>query len=248
MGERDDNYFKGGTAPSSGFDSLKNAFQSRKNSRQAVNAGYVDRMTFAEALRKRTEACFDKTAFLRNLSQNRGFSENSRFYFALEEKMTIILVMDNDCAIGKNGNLLYRLPEDMKHFRATTENCAVVMGRKTYESFPKRPLPNRENIVISRTMKSIDGAGVFGDIKDLLSYLEKLDKKVFVIGGGEIYHELLPYCDEAIITRVYENFGGDVFFEDIEHDGNFELAESSPLIETNGKIIRFMKFLRKTGG
>ncbi len=160
--------------------------------------------------------------------------------------MTLILVMDNDCAIGKNGNLLYRLPEDMKHFRTTTENCAVIMGRKTYESFPKRPLANRENIVLSRSVKEIDGARVFGDIESMLSYVEKLDKRVFVIGGGEIYRLLLPYCGEAIITRVYENFGGDVFFEDIEHDKSWRLAESSPLVETNGKIIRFMRFLRKT--
>ncbi len=161
--------------------------------------------------------------------------------------MTLILVMDNDCAIGKNGGLLYRLPEDMKHFRTTTENCAVIMGRRTYESFPKRPLANRENIVLSRSIKKIDGARVFGDIKSMLAYVENLDKKAFVIGGGEIYRELLPYCDEAIITRVYENFGGDVFFKDIEHDNDWQLSESSPLIETNGKIIRFLRFLRKTG-
>lgn len=159
--------------------------------------------------------------------------------------MTLILVMDNDYAIGKNGGLLYSLPLDMKHFRETTKDSAVVMGRKTYESFPKRPLPNRENIVLSRSKSEIEGARVFNNVEEMLSYVKTLDKKVFVIGGGEIYRLLLPYCDEAIITRVYDSFGGDVFFYDIEHDAAWELAESSPVYETNGKTIRFMKFLRK---
>ena len=159
--------------------------------------------------------------------------------------MTLILVMDNDCAIGKNGDLLCRLPLDMKHFRETTKNSAVVMGRKTYESFPKRPLPDRENIVLSRNLSEIKGATVFGDVNEMLKYVNSTEKKVFVIGGAEIYKLLLPYCSEALITRVYENFSGDVFFYDIEHDKNWELLESSPVLETNGKNIRFMRFLRK---
>ncbi len=162
--------------------------------------------------------------------------------------MTLILVMDNDCAIGKNNGLLCSLPEDMKRFRETTKDSIVVMGRKTYESFPKRPLPNRENIVLSRSAKEIEGAKVFGDIKELLKYLENTKKRVFVIGGGEIYKQLEPYCDEALITRVYENFGGDVFFKDIEHDKAWRLEEASPMIETGGRNIRFMRFLRRKDG
>lgn len=158
--------------------------------------------------------------------------------------MTLILVMDNDCAIGSGGRLLCSLPEDMKRFRETTKGCAVVMGRKTYESFPKRPLPGRRNIVLSRNEKTIDGAEVFNDTDKLLGYLKTLDEPVFVIGGGEIYRELEEYCDEALVTRVYENFGGDVFFHDIEHDGNWKLAESSPVIETGFKKIRFLRFAR----
>lgn len=158
--------------------------------------------------------------------------------------MTLILVMDNDCAIGRCGGLLCRLPKDMKRFRALTEGSAVVMGRKTYESFPKRPLPDRRNIVLSRSAAAIDGAEVFGDTDKLLEYLKTLSEPVFVIGGGEIYRELEPYCDEALITRVYENFGGDVFFHDIEHDRSWTLAESSPVIETGGRQIRFLRFVR----
>ena len=162
--------------------------------------------------------------------------------------MTLILVMDNDCAIGKDGGLLCRLPEDMKNFRAVTLNSTVIMGRKTYESFPKRPLPDRENLVLSRSVGELEGARVFADIESLLEYVKTLKNKVFVIGGGEIYKQLAPYCDEALITRLYENMGGDVFFEDIEHNHDWELVESSFVIETGGKNIRLLRFVRKTNG
>ncbi len=159
--------------------------------------------------------------------------------------MTLILVMDNDCAIGKDGGLLCRLPEDMKRFREITQGSVVIMGRKTYESFPKRPLPNRENLVLSRSVKEIEGAEVFADVESVLSRVKDSEKPVFVIGGAEIYKQLAPYCGEAQITRVYENFGGDAFFEDIEHDNDWELCESSSVIETNCRKIRFLKFVRK---
>lgn len=159
--------------------------------------------------------------------------------------MTIILVMDNDFAIGKNGGLLYSLPEDMKRFREITQNSAVIMGRRTYESFPKRPLPNRENLVLSRSAENIEGARVFPNVESVLEYVKDSPNKVFVIGGGDVYRQLLPYCGEALITRVYDSFGGDVFFYDIENDPEWELVEKSEEIETNGKIIRFLKFIRR---
>lgn len=159
--------------------------------------------------------------------------------------MTLILVMDNDCAIGKNGSLLCRLPEDMKRFRETTKNSTVIMGRKTYESFPKKPLPDRENLVLSKSMKSIEGARVFGSAEEVLEYVKDADNKVFVIGGAEIYKQLEPYCREALITRVYENFGGDTFFEDLGQSVDWQLEEASPVIETNCKKIRFLRYVRK---
>ena len=159
--------------------------------------------------------------------------------------MKLILVMDNDCAIGRGGELLCSLPEDMKHFRETTQNSVVIMGRKTYESFPKRPLPNRENLVLSRSGKAIDGAEVFSDIESVLARVKNSEKPVFVIGGAEIYKQLSPYCDEALITRVYESFGGDAFFEDIERSKEWELAESSVVVDSNCRKIRFFRFLKK---
>lgn len=160
--------------------------------------------------------------------------------------MKLILVMDNDNAIGRGGELLCRLPEDMKRFRELTTGSVVIMGRKTYESFPKRPLPNRENLVLSRSVKELEGAEVFTDIERVLKRVENSEKTVFVIGGEEIYRQLAPYCDEALITRVYENFGGDAFFEEIERDPAWLLAESSPVIETGCRRIRFFRYVRRS--
>lgn len=159
--------------------------------------------------------------------------------------MTIILVADNNWAIGKNGNLLARLPEDMKRFREITTGHTVVMGRKTYESFPKRPLPDRVNCVISRTQKEIEGAEVFGSVEEFLQYAKGVNDEIFVIGGGEIYSQFLPYCDKAYITRVYESFEGDTFFTDIDALSEWEAVKSSDIIETNGFKIRFIDYVRK---
>ncbi len=159
--------------------------------------------------------------------------------------MTIILVADNNWAIGKNGNLLARLPEDMKRFREITTGHTVVMGRKTYESFPKRPLPDRVNCVISRTQKEIEGAEVFGSVEEFLQYAKGVNDEIFVIGGGEIYSQFLPYCDKAYITRVYESFEGDTFFTDIDALPEWEAVKSSDIIETNGFKICFIDYVRK---
>lgn len=163
--------------------------------------------------------------------------------------MKLILVMDNDCAIGKGGGLLTRLPADMKHFREITQGSVVIMGRKTYESFPKRPLPNRENLVLSRSAKAIEGAEVFPDIESVLERVRAVEQKnqkpVFVIGGAEIYRQFAPYCGEALITRVYESFGGDTFFIDIERSKDWVLAEASIVLETSCHKIRFFRYIKK---
>ena len=89
----------------------------------------------------------------------------------------------------------------------------------------------------------------FKTVESFIEYASTVNGEIYVIGGGEIYAELLPYCDRAIITRVYERFGGDTFFTDIDGMPEWELAETSPVIETNCHKIRFMLYLRRgTGG
>ena len=159
--------------------------------------------------------------------------------------MTIILAADCDWAIGKNGGLLDSIPEDMNFFRETTKDSTVVMGRKTWDSLSKKPLPGRVNCVLSRSVKELEGAKVFGSVEELLEFTGKAEGRVFVIGGAEVYKELLPYCDEAYITRIYECFDGDVFFEDIEHDKAWELVDKSVTVQAECRRIRFFRYQRK---
>ena len=101
--------------------------------------------------------------------------------------MISIVNVNENWGIGCDGDLLVNIPEDMKFFRQTTAGSTVVMGRKTWESIGAKPLPERTNCVISRTVKSLEGAQVFGSVEDFLKFAEKAEGKVFVTGGGEIY-------------------------------------------------------------
>lgn len=119
--------------------------------------------------------------------------------------MPIILIAmtDSNYGIGDaKGNLLYKLPKDMGHFKTTTEGHAVVMGRKTYDSLKKKPLPNRDNYVLSRNESlKIDGVTVIHSIEDVL--LKALKEDIYIIGGGEVYAQFIPYADKLILTHVH---------------------------------------------
>lgn len=149
--------------------------------------------------------------------------------------------------IGKDNSLMFRLPADMKFFRETTTGGTVIMGRKTLESFPgKKPLPNRTNIVISRTPDlKIDGAIVCAGAEEAAKAAEKTGGMVYVIGGAAIYELMLDYCDTALVTKVMEEAEADAFLHDFDSDPDWILTEESGDIEDNGHIIRFCKYIRK---
>jgi dihydrofolate reductase len=124
--------------------------------------------------------------------------------------------------IGKDGDLPWRLPEDLKWFKKITSGHAILMGRKTWESLG-RPLPNRRNLVLSRSLEPIDGMEVIRSLDDLNE--KKFESDVFVIGGGELYEQLLPECAELYLTTVLREVSdGDVFFP--EHEHLFEPVET----------------------
>jgi dihydrofolate reductase len=139
-------------------------------------------------------------------------------------KVVLIVAMDLDRGIGKNNDLMWRLPADMKFFKETTSGEIVVMGRKNYESIPERfrPLPNRENVVLTRNAdyKAI-GANVFTDFKAILEAYQNDERTMFIIGGGEIYKLAMNagILDEMYITHVNSTYGADTFFP------NFDLKE-----------------------
>ncbi len=156
--------------------------------------------------------------------------------------MTVIVAADKNFAIGKDNGLLARLPEDMKFFKEKTIGNAVVMGSKTYMSFPKRPLPERENLVITSQPEKYPEVKTFTSIEDFLSYAESSEKEIYVCGGGMIYKELLPYCEKALITKIDYIFEGDTFFPDIDKLPEWKLTEESEPVETNGYTIRFTTY------
>jgi len=139
-------------------------------------------------------------------------------------KLTAVVAMTSERVIGKDNDLPWRLPEDLKMFKRTTSGHSVVMGRKTWDSLGKyKPLPNRQNIVLTRDKDwSEEGATVIHSAEEL-KQLDLLSNQVFIIGGAEIYTLFLPILDELLISLVYENHEGDTYFP--EFSDRFEEVE-----------------------
>ncbi len=137
-------------------------------------------------------------------------------------KVSLIVAMDLERGIGKNNDLMWHLPADMKFFKETTTGHVVVMGRKNYESIPEkyRPLPNRENVVLTRNEDyAAPDCLVFHSIEECISHYstKNEDKTVFIIGGGEIYKKALELncVEEMFITHVNKSYDADTFFPEI---------------------------------
>ena len=120
-------------------------------------------------------------------------------------KISLIVAVAEDRAIGDKGNLLWHLSSDLKRFKAITTGHTIIMGRKTYDSLPNGALPNRRNIVISRQLKNLKDAEVYSDIDEALKATSDEDI-VYIIGGGEIYKKTFPRADELHITLVHKSY------------------------------------------
>ncbi len=125
--------------------------------------------------------------------------------------ISIVVAIAENNAIGKNNELLWHLPKDLKFFKQVTSGNTVIMGRKTYDSIGK-PLPNRRNIVISKQPNLvIAGAEVFNSLETALKNCIH-EKEIFIIGGASIYKEVLPFCNRIYLTKVHHSFNADVYF------------------------------------
>jgi dihydrofolate reductase len=131
-------------------------------------------------------------------------------------KLSIIVAADEQNGIGKNNALLCHLPNDLKFFKKTTSGFPIVMGRKTFESIGKA-LPNRRNVVISRTLTELEGCEVYASIGLALEALKE-EAQVFIIGGDSIYQQVLPLVQEVILTRIHHTFEADAFFPALTPD------------------------------
>ena len=148
--------------------------------------------------------------------------------------LIIIAAIAKNRALGFERNLIYSIPNDLKRFRKLTGGHTVVMGRKTFESLPNGPLPNRRNIVISRTLKSIEGAEVFSSLDEVFKNLENsTDNEIYIIGGGQIYKEALDSgrVDKLYMTEVDDvPEKADTFFPEIpgEYDVSWAEVHTTP--------------------
>jgi dihydrofolate reductase len=126
--------------------------------------------------------------------------------------ISIIVAVSEDWGIGKDNKLLWHISEDLKRFKRLTSGNTVIMGKKTWESLPVRPLPGRKNIVLTDDpLESIDCSVTAYSIEDALSKCEKEDE-IFVIGGGSIYRQFMPVADRLYITHVHKKAPADAYF------------------------------------
>lgn len=153
--------------------------------------------------------------------------------------MNLIVAVDRKYGIGKDNNLLARVPADMKYFREKTMGKTIVMGSSTYMSFPKRPLPDRKNLVLTSKPENYPEVKCFENLEELFGYIKDNHKDVFVCGGSTVYLQLLPYCEKAYVTHIDEEFEADVFFPNLSELENWEKTEESEVVETNGYNITF---------
>lgn len=139
--------------------------------------------------------------------------------------MELIVAVYDDWGIGKNGTQPVALSADRKFFRETTKGACVIVGRKTLADFPGgRPLPNRVNVVISRSDAVIDGT-ILCHSPEEAAELTKQYPRVMVIGGGSIYRQMLPYCDKAYITKVHACPESDTWFPNLDKNADWHLTE-----------------------
>jgi dihydrofolate reductase len=161
--------------------------------------------------------------------------------------MTISLVAaaGNNNVIGGNNKLLWKMPSDMKFFMNLTMHHAVIMGRKTYESFG-RPLKDRRNIIITRDQNlSIAGCEVVHSLNEALNLVKK-DNEVFIIGGADIYRQSITVANKIYLTRIYGDFEGDSYFPEINHDLWQQTAIAEyPADEKNPYPFAFLEYIKK---
>ena len=161
--------------------------------------------------------------------------------------MNAIVAVDKNWAIGRENDLLFSIPTDMKRFRTLTSGGTVLMGRKTLETFPgRKPLPNRVNIVLSRNPDFVrEGVLVVSNYEEALAAVADVEPdQVWLIGGGSIYAALLSRCKRVYLTVVdAEAEGADTFFPNLEELPEWEVESVGETIEENGLTYRFMEYV-----
>ncbi|MCD7972311.1 MAG: dihydrofolate reductase [Candidatus Azobacteroides sp.] len=163
------------------------------------------------------------------------------------QKISIIVAVDENNAIGKNKQLLWHLPYDLKNFKKITSGHAIIMGRRTFESLPAGALPNRKNVVLTGVPEAIiDNVFACTSIKEALTLCEK-EEEVFMIGGALVYRQALPMADTLYLTRVHHIFpDADTFFPEIDFSQWQEVEkEEHRADESHAYDYTIYKYVRK---
>ena len=159
--------------------------------------------------------------------------------------MNLIVAVYEDWGIGRDGTQPVALSADRKFFRETTRGSMVIVGRRTIEDFPgKKPLPGRVNVALTRGETEIPGFTVCHSPEEAVKLAETAES-CFIIGGGSIYQQMLPFCDTAYITKVQANPGSDTFFPNLDENGEWYLAETLQSGEENGISYEMLLYKRK---
>jgi len=161
-------------------------------------------------------------------------------------KISCIVAADENNGIGKNNQLLCHLPADLKYFKNLTTLHAILMGRKTFESIGK-PLPNRTNIIISRSDLNIEGTYCFKSIDEGISFAKSQNEtELFIIGGDSIYQQSMDILDTVYLTRIHHSFEADAFFPALQEEyWQLNQNEFHPADEKNKFDFSFQTYNRK---
>ena len=157
--------------------------------------------------------------------------------------MNLIVAVDQNWAIGKGGDQLIYIPEDLKRFKALTTGHPVILGRKTLATFPGgRPLKGRDNLILSATPGyQVEGAKIYPNLESLLA---EAPEDAFVIGGESVYRALLSYCDTAYVTKIDAEFLADRYFPNLDEDPNWTITEESDSLEHEGTSFYYVTYRR----
>lgn len=156
--------------------------------------------------------------------------------------LTCIAAIGKNRELGKDNQLIWHLPKDLKFFRTMTKGHTIVMGRKTFESLPGL-LPGRHHIVISRSHPNLpEEVEIFSSIEDFLQAYQESEEEIFVIGGAAIYRQLLPYCERLLLTEIDASYDADVFFPEFDKDKYKRTVLSD--IEENDTHYQHIEYLK----
>jgi dihydrofolate reductase len=165
----------------------------------------------------------------------------------MRNNLILIASADRNWGLGKDNKLLKRIPEDLKRFSELTRGNAIVVGRKTLESFKdKKPLPDRINIVLTKDKDyACEDAVIVHSIKELINTIKELDKNIYVCGGETIYKQLLPYCGLALITQIDEEYEADTYLVNLDNNSDWKKTVTGEWQESRtGVRFRYVEYIK----